>query len=118
MCVIINDTPLVALLDTDSTHTIWEVVASSLDLLVKQHLGLSVKVTNGEKVTSRGVYPKIHVNIDVERFSINCYILPLDDLDVVLGVQWLRSLGPILWNFKEPSMAFWYQGHTMRRARP
>jgi hypothetical protein len=31
----------------------------------------------------------------------------------VLGVQWLRSLGPILWNFSKLAMEFWHQGHRV-----
>jgi hypothetical protein len=76
--------------------------------------GLSVKVANGDRVTSKGVCPKQLVSIDDEEFDLNCYILPLAGFDVILGVQWLRSLGPILWNFRALSMEFWRHGRTVR----
>lgn len=34
--------------------------------------------------------------------------------DLVLGVQWLRSLGPILWDFEALSMSFWRDGYQVR----
>jgi hypothetical protein len=39
-------------------------------------------------------------------FSTNFYILPLGGCDMVLGAQWLRTLGPILWDFSKLSMVF------------
>ena len=37
-------------------------------------------------------------------------ILPLGDCAVVLGTQWLYSLGLIQWDFKHLTMQFWYEG--------
>jgi hypothetical protein len=111
----VNDLTLVALVDTDSTHTfIQEAVASQLGLHVAPRLGLSVKVVNGEFITSNMVYPKLRIAIAEEVFDITCYDLPLAGFDIVLGVQWLRSLGPILWNFSALSMEFWRHSRTMR----
>ena len=33
-------------------------------------------------------------------------VLPLRDCDVVLGTQWLYTLGPIQWDFKKLTMEF------------
>lgn len=37
---------------------------------------------------------------------MDLYILPLTGFDVVLGVTWLQSLDPILWDFKVMKMSF------------
>jgi hypothetical protein len=37
---------------------------------------------------------------------MDCYTLPLEGFDVILGVQWLKSLGPIAWDFVALSMAY------------
>jgi hypothetical protein len=44
--------------------------------------------------------------IDVEHFIIDLYVLPLDDFNIVLGVQWLHTLGPIVWYFGALAMSF------------
>ena len=36
----------------------------------------------------------------------NFFVLPLRICDVVLGVQWLITLGPILWDFQHLTMKF------------
>jgi hypothetical protein len=41
---------------------------------------------------------------------MDCYTLPLEGFDVILGVQWLKSLGPIAWDFVALSMAYLRQG--------
>lgn len=41
----------------------------------------------------------VHIHKDL-------YLLPLGGCDVVLGGQWLCTLGPILWDFFELKMQF------------
>jgi hypothetical protein len=40
-------------------------------------------------------------------------VIPLDDFDMVLGVQWLCSLGPILWDFDRCCMSCWHDDHRV-----
>jgi hypothetical protein len=86
MHVAINGSMLVALVDSGSTHTfIREAMASQISLQVAPRPSLSVKVTNGFRAMSKGVFPKQRVSIDDEEFDINCYILPLTGFGVILG---------------------------------
>jgi len=41
-------------------------------------------------------------------FPVSFYVLPIHGADVVLGVQWLSTLGPFLSDFKVPSIQFVY----------
>jgi len=107
--VMIAGVPLKALVDTGSTPTfIHTEVANRLGLSVSSRDGLSVLVANGDRVRSPGVCLATEVIIYEEPFSIDCVALDLGGFDLVLGVQWLRSLGPIVWDFDALSMAFWY----------
>jgi hypothetical protein len=113
--VSISGMSLVALVDTGSTHTfIKEEVAMQLGLSVDLRPSLSVKVANGDRIRCGGVYPKLPITIDKEDFHISCYVLPLDSIDTVLGVHWLRSLRTILWNFTNLSMSFWRHGRMVQ----
>lgn len=113
----INGTAMVALVDSGATHTfIREYLATKIGMSVQARSGLSVKVANGDKITSSGICIGQQIIIDKEQFNMTCYVLPLAGLEVVLGVQWLRSLGPILWNFRDLSMAFWHNGRSVRLA--
>jgi hypothetical protein len=45
---------------------------------------------------------------------MNCYALPLEGFDVILGVQWLKSLGPIMWDFAALTTDFVREGRSVR----
>jgi hypothetical protein len=47
------------------------------------------------------------VKINDYDFTFDGYMLPLDGFHIVLGIQWLRMLGPIHWDFNNLSMSFW-----------
>jgi len=46
-------------------------------------------------------------------FSIDAMLVPLGSCEMVLGVQWLASLGPILWDFEKLRMKFKYEGQLV-----
>lgn len=48
-----------------------------------------------------------------QTFTTNVMTIPLGGCGMVLGVQWLDTLGNILWNFNQLRMEFVYQGHKM-----
>ncbi|RVW59679.1 Transposon Tf2-8 polyprotein [Vitis vinifera] len=86
---------VVILVDTGSTHNFMDP-----SVIQRAHLpsnpteGLSVKVANGQAVR-RGC-------------------------DIVLGVQWLQTLGPILWDFSRLQMEFsvWDKPRKLQGAKP
>jgi hypothetical protein len=44
---------------------------------------------------------------------MDLFIIPLGGFDMVLDVQWLRSLGPILWDFDHGHMSCWRIDHRV-----
>ena len=52
-------------------------------------------------------------------FRSEVYLLPLGSCDLVLGVQWLATLGIIKWDFKQLKMEFSYDNkvHILRGIR-
>jgi hypothetical protein len=97
---------LTALLDSGST----QFPRPSLIEATGHHYGT---VTNGERVACKGFTEGMPVVIGHEHFAIPCYTIPLDSFDVILGVNFLRTLGPILWDFDDLCMAFWHGGRRV-----
>lgn len=45
-----------------------------------------------------------------KEFSADTLVMPLAEYDLILGVKWLKPLGPILWDFQNQFMQFEWQG--------
>jgi hypothetical protein len=64
-------------------------------------------------VASDGVCKDVRFIIDTEEFIMYFYVIPLAGFDMVLGVHWLRTLGPILWDFANDRMSCWQDDHPV-----
>jgi len=101
--VTIGEYQLVALLDSGSTTNFINMAAAQqIGLHFHDSPGASVIVANGDKVACRD-----------EFFALHCYAIPLDHYDMVLGISFLKRLGPVLWDFDELCMSFCYRGHKV-----
>ncbi|KAG8644032.1 hypothetical protein MANES_11G082735v8 [Manihot esculenta] len=99
------------LIDYGSTHSFVSATkVEELGAEVNGQDGLKVNVAHGEQLDSPGICKGIPILLDSHSFSVNLFVLPLTDFDVVLGVNWLRTLGPILWDFAVMRMYFFKQG--------
>jgi hypothetical protein len=116
--VTIGDAIAITLLDSGSTHNFIDVdMVRRADVPIRPSGGLSVAVANGDRIASPGKAIAQSVHIGGEAFNIDLYALPLGDYDMVLGVQWLRMLGPILWDFARHTLAFSRHGkHVVWRS--
>ncbi|XP_058740833.1 uncharacterized protein LOC131613154 [Vicia villosa] len=99
------------LLDSGSTHNF-------LDLEVAKSLGCKLEVISPLTVTGGGrhqlqaafICRSLKWKLQQTQFTADVIVLPLVCCDLILGIQWLRSLGPILWDFDKLHMEFHLQG--------
>lgn len=111
----VNGERLLALLDTGSTHNF--LPASTMHRLALQSMGgeqLRVTVANGHRLRCHGIAQQVPILIGDESFAITCVGIDLGDYDFILGVDFLRTLGPILWDFDALTMTFWRQGRMVQ----
>jgi hypothetical protein len=82
----LGDAPLVALIDTGSTHNfVSEAAAARTGLEAAQRDGLSVRVANGDRLPCSGVFSKANFSVAGEVFASDFFVLPLAGYDVVMG---------------------------------
>jgi hypothetical protein len=95
------------LVDTGSTHNILQPrIASHLHIPTKSIPNFSVMVGNGSHLECTGHCPDVPINIQNNLFHISFYLLPIEGADVVLGMEWLRTLGPLAADFSIPKISF------------
>lgn len=63
-------------------------------------------IGNGGKIACKGWCHNIKLSMGDYKLQSDMYALPLSSCDVVLGIQWLMTLGPVLWDFCELWMQF------------
>jgi len=104
-----------ALLDSGSTHNfVSEAVAAHTGLCFIPRIDLAVTVANGDRVRCPGVFRNAAFSIDGEPFRADVYVLPLGGHGMVLGTDWLATLGPILWDFGRHTMSLWRSNRRVR----
>ncbi|KAK1652389.1 hypothetical protein QYE76_070194 [Lolium multiflorum] len=102
---------LTALVDTGSTHNF--LAGDAMHRLALQPSGdehFSVTVANGDRLACQGVARQVPVTIGDEHFSVDCVGINLGCYDFILGIDFLSTLGPILWDFDALSLIFWRAG--------
>ncbi|GAV84263.1 RVP_2 domain-containing protein [Cephalotus follicularis] len=105
--------PMQVLIDSGSTHNFLSVgLAHKLGLLVEDMPIVSVRVANGEQLPCSKVIKKFTLKMQGYVFGIDVFLIPLENYDLILGIQWLASLGDILWNFAELRMRFQYNNQA------
>ena len=102
------------LLDSGSTHNfLKDEVATRLGLIPDTGGMLDVKVASGERLSSLGKCVGVELILQGVPIKVDFYLLPLEGYEVVLGAQWLQTLGPILWDFSKLNMQFTMNGKNV-----
>ncbi|XP_068641939.1 uncharacterized mitochondrial protein AtMg00860-like [Aristolochia californica] len=68
-------------------------------------------MANGGKLPSYGINKAVLFTIQGRLFEAEFFIILLAGFDMVLGIKWLQTLGPILWDFAALTMNFEMAGH-------
>ncbi|XP_056688530.1 uncharacterized protein [Spinacia oleracea] len=95
------------LVDSRSTHNF-------LDLDLGRKMGCSIEsipaqyvtVADGNHLKCQHVCKGVKWEMQGKMLMEDVMLICLGDCDMVLGVQWLATLGPICWDFKELKMVF------------
>jgi hypothetical protein len=102
----IKNQNVVILIDLGSTHNfLAKKIAAILGIQPPFHDFIKVKVANSEEILSPSRSKGIKLTMQSFVFKVDLYILSLAGCDVVIGIQWLSTLGHILWNFIKLTMA-------------
>ena len=100
---------MVILIDLGSTHNFVDTsLFSQLHIHVDSTQILEVKVANGEVLRTHGLCKDVSIGLQGHQFLVQLHVLPMGGCDLILGTQWLSTLGVIQWDFKLLTMCFLY----------
>nr|XP_023879731.1 uncharacterized protein LOC111992135 [Quercus suber] len=107
----IKNHEVVSLIDSGSTHNFLDAAELlTLKLPLDTSQILEVKVADGNTIKTLGVCHGVTIIIQGSAFVVDFNVLQLGGCAVVLGTQWLSTLGAIVWDFKLLTMRFAYLG--------
>nr|KYP60719.1 hypothetical protein KK1_023131 [Cajanus cajan] len=109
--------PLHILIDCGSTNNFLDIqVAKKYGCKIEEREPLSVAVADGSKLTISFMVKGFTWSIQQTTFTSDMLLVPLGCCDLVLGIEWLVTLGDITWNFSKLIMDFKVHGkrHVLR----
>jgi hypothetical protein len=98
---------MTALVDGGATHNFIDAsLVARRGLRTKEFKGFHLAVADGYTMTCLDMIPNLEVKLGNYTLTDTFYVVDLSDTDVVLGVQWLYSLGEIGFNYQTLTMSF------------
>jgi hypothetical protein len=105
--VFIKGERFLALLDTGSMHNfVHRAAMRRLGLSPTGGEELRVTVANGDRLACEGIARDVPIRIGDEDFAITCIGLNLGAFDFIIGFDFLRTLGPMLWDCDALTLSF------------
>lgn len=108
---VLKNREVTVLIDGRSTHNfIDQSIVYSLGLPVVRDRTFQVMVGNRETISCSGRCLSLTLGIQNQRVQADFYVLPVAACPIVLGVQWLETLGPVEMDYKKLTMRFIHRG--------
>ncbi|GKB74012.1 transposon ty3-G gag-pol polyprotein, partial [Tanacetum coccineum] len=102
------------LIDCGSTHNFLDIhTAKKLGCRLAKTTPMQVSVANGQRMMSTSVCHDLKWSLQNEVFTSDMLLLPLGSCEIVLGIQWLATLGDMQFNFKKLIMKFNHKGRQL-----
>lgn len=101
------------LIDTGSTLFLQERLAHKLHLDVSPTRPFLVTTGGGEKLHCSKVSRKTPLKMGEITLYVDLFLIELVGTNIILDMQWLKSLGLVSFQFQELSMQFYWGGKTI-----
>jgi hypothetical protein len=107
LLITIKGERFLALLDTGSTHNfVAGETMRRLGLVPAGGDHLWITVANGDRMPYEGIARNVPIRIYDEDFTITCVGLNLGGFDFIIDFDFIRTLGPILWDYEALTLSF------------
>ncbi|CAO2822505.1 unnamed protein product [Amaranthus hypochondriacus] len=113
-----GDTKIHILIDSGSTHNFLDIAIAKKVRCTSQEIEPQViTVADGNHITCQHKCTRFQWSMNKQNFEGEVLLIPLGGCDMVLGIQWLRTLGQIQWDFDKLLMQFYVNGSVFTLKR-
>lgn len=108
---------VVLMVDSGATHCfVSEGVIREFRWPVNKELKLDVVLGDGSRIKTLGVCSNLPITLNGVVYQVMCYIFPLKEIDIILGVSRLATLGDIKANWASRTLTL-TEGHSSKSYR-
>jgi hypothetical protein len=103
----IKNRKVIILIDSGNTHNfIHRCISQETHCYIHAVNNFQIMIANGGSMKCGGRCENVCLQIGQYNLKSHMFSIDMGGCDIVLGVEWLRTLGPILMDFKELTMQF------------
>ena len=103
----IDGIPVIILVDSGATHNfVSRKLVTALGLPATFFLGINIQLGDSYKVFVNQRCPNLNVTVGSCDFKLSALVFDMGHLDMVLGIEWLKTLGDVVHNWDQSSMRF------------
>ncbi|CAA7028494.1 unnamed protein product [Microthlaspi erraticum] len=103
---------VVIMMDSGATHNfIAPSLVSKLKLKTAKDKSLEVLLGTGVSVNGSGICKNVEFGIQALTFTTDFIELELGNVDIILGIQWLSTLGKCMVDWEAHELSFRYHGN-------
>ena len=111
---VIKKQQILVMLDSGPTDNfISPSLANHLKLKQENDRTLDILLGTGASVKGSGVCRGVQIKLQEMTFTTDFIVLELGNVDVILGIQWLRTLGKCEIDWEKHEYNFWYEGRKV-----
>ena len=104
---------VVVLIDIDNTHNFFRHwVTEEVNCFVRPISNFQNLITNGGTMKCGGYYENVKLQMGDYHLKIHMFSIFIGGCDIVLGVEWIHTLGPITMDYQELYMSFTQYAQT------
>jgi hypothetical protein len=106
---------VIILVDSGSTHNFIHCrIAQETHCYIHTINNFQIMIANGGSMKCGGRCENVCLQIGDYHLKSHMFSIDMGGCDIVMGVDWLRTLGPILMDFKDLTMQFDQEGHQYK----
>ena len=99
--------PILLLVDSGASHNyIARELVTSSNLPISETREFSMTLGDGNKKGSRGLCKGLRVLVGESHLHVNAFILEITGIEMILGMEWLETLGEVKSDLKNKVMSF------------
>jgi len=110
----ISNKSVSVLVDTGSTHNFMQKnVARALKLTIELIVPFNVSTGSGEKLNCAEICRGVEIFIQNTCIKMDIFLLDMSGANLVIGIQGMKTLGPVTFDFDKLLMEFLWKGNKV-----